>query len=65
MKEGRQSIIEYQRFGIQGKTCKKADGEICETICDRGSSLVKYSQTMAANIDENTFSSQCKPDNTV
>ena len=63
--EERQSTIEYQRFGVQGKTYKKVDGEICGAVYDRRSSLIKHSQTMVADFDENTSSSQYKLDSIV
>ena len=65
MKKEGYSIIEYQRSGIQGKTSEKADREICGTICNRRSSLIKCSKTMITNFNKNTSSSKCKPDSTV
>jgi len=59
VEKGGLSTAEHKGSGIQGKTYKKVDGEICRTICDRRSGIVECGEVTIAKFDEDSFSSKC------
>ena len=63
--EERQSDTKYERLSIQRKAGMQVDREICGTICNRRSSIIKCSEIVITTINENTSSSQHKPDSSI
>ena len=65
MEKGGSSTAEHKGSGVQGKTYKKVDEEICGTICDRRSSIVECGEVVIVKFDEDTSGSKCKPDSEI
>ena len=59
MEKGGLSTAEHKESGVQEKTYKKVDGEICGTICDRRSGIVECGEVMIAKFDEDSSGSKC------
>ena len=57
MEERRQSTAKYKGLSIQRETCTQVDREICEAICDRGSSIIKCGKVTITKSNENSSSS--------
>ena len=53
------STAEHKESGVQEKTYKKVDREICGTVCDRRSGIVECGKVTIAKFDEDLSSSKC------
>ena len=53
------STAEHKESGVQEKTYKKVDREICGTVCDRRSGIVECGKVTIAKFDEDLSGSKC------
>ena len=60
MKSGRQSDVEYKRFGVQGKTSKEINKLICQSIYHQWGNFYQCGQTIIAQFNENSSGSECQ-----
>jgi len=65
VEEGRQNIIEHQGLGVQRKTNKEVDREVCGAVHDRGSSINECGEIAITIFNENLSGSQCEPDSVI
>ena len=65
MEERRQSIVEYQRLGVQKMTSEEISGPICRPIYNRGGGIHQCSQIATANLNENLSGCKYQSDSTI
>jgi len=58
LEERRQSVAEYERFGIQRMTGEEVSRPICRSIHNQGGNIYQCGQVMTTNLNKNPFS--CK-----